>query len=100
MRAMFTAVLTALSCFCGLSCKRSANYAASMLPQSAVTNLITDCLKLADEGAKKGKEFWRPTEPLPPAIAALAPQVVHLSIRDWATVVDIQTSGGFQHRGY
>lgn len=65
-----------------------------------MTNLVADCQKLAEEGAKLGKEFWSSTDPLPPTITALAPQSVHLSVREWATVVDIQVSGGFNHRGY
>jgi hypothetical protein len=67
---------------------------------NSATNLVADCQKLAEEGVKHGKEFWSSTDPLPPAIASLSPQRVHLSVREWATVVDIQVSGGFIYRGY
>lgn len=97
MRTLLAIALVASCLLCGTSCKPRAK---SMLPLVNMTNLVADCQKLAEEGAKLGREFWDRADPLPPTIAALAPQYVHLSIRESATVVDIQFSGGFYHRGY
>jgi len=65
-------------------------------------NLITQSKELANDGIAKGKETWTPADPLPPAIRSLAPQVVQLRTGNSprTSVLDIQTSGGFQHRGY
>jgi hypothetical protein len=71
-----------------------------MTPPVNMTKLVADCQKLAEEGVKLGKEYWAAHEPLPTSIAALEPQYVKLSADEWATVVDIQLSGGFMHRGY
>jgi len=68
--------------------------------QINMTNLVGECQKLAEESARQRKDFWDSTDTLPPTIASLSPQHVEVSIREWATVVDIQTMGGFNHRGY
>ncbi|HPY32158.1 MAG TPA: hypothetical protein PLT00_16130 [Verrucomicrobiota bacterium] len=70
--------------------------------QTNMTNLVAECEALARDGAAQGKDTWTASDPLPPAIKSLSPQVVQLRVTESpaATVVDIQTSGGFQHRGY
>lgn len=70
--------------------------------QANMTNLVAECEALARDGAAQGKDTWMPTDTLPPTIKALSPQLVQLRVTESppATVVDIQISGGFQHRGY
>jgi hypothetical protein len=63
------------------------------------TNLLPDCRKLAEEGVRQGKETWTQDDPLPASIKSLAPQYVQLHVTPASTVIDIQISGGFQHRG-
>lgn len=92
------AVALAVAVLCG-GCGRSTSL-TNPTAQTNMTNLVAECQKLVTEGVKNGKEFWSSTDPLPPTIAAFSPQRVHLSVREWATVVDIQVSGGFSHRGY
>ncbi len=70
--------------------------------QTNMSNLVAECETLAHDGAAQGKDTWTASDPLPPAIKSLSPQVVQLRVTESppATIVDIQTSGGFQHRGY
>jgi hypothetical protein len=68
--------------------------------QLNTTNLASECEQLAREGTSMGKNTWAATDALPATIKSLSPQFVELLEREGATVVDIQTSGGFQHRGY
>jgi hypothetical protein len=76
--------------------------ASSPAVQTNMTNLVAECETLARDGAAQGKDTWMPTDTLPTAIRSLSPQLVQLRVTESppATVVDIQTSGGFQHRGY
>lgn len=70
--------------------------------QTNMTNLVAECQTLARDGAAQGKDTWMASDPLPPAIKSLSPQVVQLRVIESppATVIDIQIAGGFQHRGY
>jgi len=68
--------------------------------QTDMTNLVAECQKLARDGASERKDTWTANDSLPPAIESLSPQYVQLLAGDAATVVDIQTSRGFQHRGF
>ncbi|MFO1513959.1 MAG: hypothetical protein U1F83_13750 [Verrucomicrobiota bacterium] len=98
-RAVWTVLVLAALSLC-VGCGKAANKPMKPTAQTNMTNLVADCQKLAAEGATQGKEFWGSTDPLPPSIAAFSPQRVHLSVWEWATIVDIQVSGGFSHRGY
>ena len=63
------------------------------------TTLISDCRKLAQESVSLGKETWTLRDPLPASIKSFAPQYVQVHVTPESTVVDIQLSGGFLHRG-
>ncbi|HQK02558.1 MAG: hypothetical protein KA191_07510 [Verrucomicrobia bacterium] len=101
------AVALAVLVLCG-GCGQSSNPTNPMAQtnspavQTNMTNLVAECETLARDGAAQGKDTWTATDPLPPAIKTLSPQIVQLRVTESppATVVDIQTSGGFQHRGY
>src|SRR4051812_30180921 len=69
--------------------------------QTNITNLVAECETLARDGAAQGKDTWTASDQLPPAINALSPQIVQLRVTESppTTVVDVQTSGGFQHHG-
>ena len=75
---------------------------AELTDQTKMTNLLAECQKLARDGASESKDTWTVNDSLPPTIKSLSPQYVQLSVTESppATVVDIQTSGGFEHRGY
>lgn len=79
-------------------CGKSANPPFDAMNQIS-TNLVEDCRSLAEAGMGQGKEIWTQGDPLPASIKALAPQYVRLHVTPESTVVDIQLSGGFQHRG-
>lgn len=82
-------------------CGRSSSPTNSIV-QINMTNLVAECEMLARDGAAHGKDTWTASDSLSPTIKSLLPQVVQLRVTESppATVVDIQTSGGFQHRGY
>jgi hypothetical protein len=99
VRASWFAI-TSLAVGLCISCGRT-----SSSPTKAgvnITSLVAECQALIRDGESQGKDSWVSTDPLPPTIKSLAPQFVRLRITGSppATVVDIQTSGGFQHRGY
>jgi hypothetical protein len=79
-------------------CRKGANPPFDAMVQVS-TNLVEDCRSLAEAGMGQGKEIWTQSDPLPASIKALAPQYVRLCATPESTVVDIQLSGGFQHRG-
>lgn len=89
---------------CGQSSNQTNPTAQANSPtmQTNMTNLVAECETLARDGVAQGKDTWMPTDTLPSAIKSLSPQLVQLRVTESppATVVDIQTSGGFQHRGY
>ncbi len=95
-----TAVQTALSVFWCAGCGRAGTSSAMTQAQTNLTNLVAECKELSRQGAGQGKDTWSASDPLPPTIKSLSPQSVQLLAGDTATVIDIQTSGGFQHRGY
>lgn len=98
--ASWLAVAFAVIALCG-GCVQS-SIPASPTVQANMTDLVAQCKTLARDGAAQGKDAWTASDPLPPAIKSLSPQVVQLRVTESppATVVDIQTSGGLQHRGY
>lgn len=100
MRAPLAIALVASSLLCGTSCKPRGNATPPAASLVNMTNLLADCQKLAADAAKEGREFWNPNDPLPPTIKLLSPQFVQLEVKSYATIVDIQVSGGFNHRGY
>jgi hypothetical protein len=61
--------------------------------------LIAECRQLGEASIKDKKEFWSPSDPLPPTIKSLSPQVVQFLEQETAKVADIQISGGFKHKG-
>lgn len=97
-------LVVALCAGCGESGSQTNPTAQANNPavQTNMTNLVAECQALASEGSAQGKDTWMSTDPLPPTIKSLSPQLVQLRVTESppATVVDIQTSGGFQHRGY
>lgn len=104
---LWFAVALAVVVLCG-GCGQSSsptNTSAQANSPSVLTNvtiLVAEGETLARNGAAQGKDTWMASDPLPPGIKSLLPQVVQLRVTESppATVVDIQTSGGFQHRGY
>lgn len=80
------------------SCGKGTNSSFDAMSQIS-TNLIEDCRSLAEVGMSQGKEIWTQDDPLPASIKALIPQYVRLHVTSESTIVDIQLSGGFQHRG-
>jgi hypothetical protein len=89
-----------------LGCFPSAH--ETLLEQSGVaaTDLAEECKLLVSDNVRTGKDTWLligvKAEPFPEkltTILKLSPQFVHIRTSDEATVVDIQISGGFNHRG-
>lgn len=64
------------------------------------TNLIAECSLLVEQGVREGKDVWTSGETLPPSIRKMEPQYVKLIITSSSTVIDIQLSGGFEHKGF
>lgn len=95
------AVVSAVLTVC-VGCGPTGNKLTKSAVPINMTNLVAECEQLIRDGATQGKDTWMSTEPLPPTIKSLSPQYVQLRITESppATVVDIQTSGGFQHGGY
>ena len=62
--------------------------------------LLSECQELQVQAQPEGKSLWTAGDPLPPATRSLSPQYVQLVVTPEASVVDIQISGGFSHRGF
>jgi hypothetical protein len=95
---MFSRTIDSLARKSEVSAEKLGDYLSDQ--QTNMTNLVVECQKLAHDGASQSKDTWTANDPLPPAIKSLSPQYVQLLAGEAATVVDIQTSGGFQHHGY
>src|SRR2546428_7234858 len=81
-----------------LGCGRSSEQNAQV--QIKFASLVAECRELARDGASKGKDMWNADDSLPPTVKSLSPQFVDLLVSSTATIIDIQVSGGFRHRGY
>lgn len=79
--------------------RRRAQFVHSEVATNIDVALVDDCRALADDTKASGKDVWTPNDPLPASIKMLNPQYVQVHKSSSATVVDIQLSGGFQHRG-
>jgi hypothetical protein len=64
-----------------------------------LTNLVIECRQLAEVGVRQNKVKWQNADVLPAEVASLSPQFVKLMDQGGATVINIQVSGGFEHRG-
>lgn len=97
-----TGLTVPLLCVAGLcvSCAQSGSNGARSAPGVNITNLIAECEVLAHEGASKGQMTWTSHDPLTTTIKSLSPQLVTVTTQAEATLVNIQVSGGFRHRGY
>ncbi len=68
-------------------------------PSGGYHVLRQESVALLQDYKRTKKEILGPDDALPPAIASLKPQYVQVCDYVSAPFVDIQTSGGFQHRG-
>jgi hypothetical protein len=98
VRAVSTIVLAGI--LLTTSCGRAPSLSDQVLAAGGAAALFRDCKTLMAEHQKTQKEVWTATDTnLPATIAALRPQLVRAAQYDGFPMVDIQTSGGFSHRG-
>jgi hypothetical protein len=96
---IIVALVVAVLALC-FTCSHLGN-ASNQVPLVNMTNLVAECVKLANDGKAQGKDLWMASDPLPTTIKSLSPQCVQLMTDSTKNVViDIQLSGGFEHRGY
>jgi hypothetical protein len=82
------------------SCGRAPLLSDQVSAAGGLAALVRDCEALFAEHRETQKEIWTAGDSnLPPSIAALQPQIVRAGYYDALPMVDIQTSGGFTHRG-
>ena len=85
--------------FAVVSCDSNTSVRFGLYSKLNLTNLVAECRQLAESGVKQNGQRWKMSDSLPPEINSLSPQFVHLHNQGEATVIDIQISGGFEHRG-
>ena len=76
-------------------CKRQPVVAT---PSGGYLALRQECVTLLEDYRRTKKESWGREDALPPGVASLKPQFVQV-LSTSPAVIDIQTSGGFQHQG-
>ena len=81
-------------------CDSGSSVSKQIQAAGGVAALKRDCQVYFAASEKPDYKAWvmGNTNDLPPTIAALSPQIVDAEQRD-APLVNIQTSGGFSHRG-
>ena len=82
-----------------ISCDSNSSMRVGPYSKLNMTNLVTECRQLAETGVKQNKQKWQDADVLPAEIGSLSPQFVKLLDQAGSTVIDIQISGGFDHRG-
>jgi hypothetical protein len=81
-------------------CGRAPAPSHQLVASEGAPALIRDCEALWAENQRTQIETWVGGDTnLPSSVAALRPQIVQVAHRDGFPMVDIQTSGGFTHRG-
>lgn len=86
-------------CIAATSCDSNSTMRTGPYSKLNMTNLVTECRQLAEAGVKQNKQKWQDADVLPEQVASLSPQFVKLMDQGGSTVIDIQVSGGFDHRG-
>jgi len=90
-------IIIALAVLATAGCSRTPTFAAQIQAAGGEAALKRECQSIFEEHQKTQTEFVESA--LPPAIAIFKPQVVEVRSDDGFPMVDIQTSGGFSHRG-
>jgi hypothetical protein len=86
--------------FVATSCGRAPSLSDQVRAAGGASVLVRDCRTFWAEHQKTQKENWTAGDTnLPATIAALRPQIVQAAHYDGLPMVDIQTTGGFTHRG-
>ena len=93
-------VLAITLCVIAAGCDRGPSLANQIQAAGGFQALQRDCQLYFDRAQSPDAKAWvmGNTNDLPPSIAALRPQIVDADRRD-LPMVDIQTCGGFNHRG-
>jgi hypothetical protein len=82
------------------SCGRAPLLSDQLSAAGGTAALVRDCEAIFAQHRETQKEIWTASDSnLPPTVAALQPQIVRAGFYDALPIVDIQTSGGFTHRG-